>query len=266
MKTLTDQQKIEIIKLYESGLNAVQIGKIYSRTNSAILNLLKRRGIIIRKSKPTIYSFNKSTFDIINSNEKAYWLGFLLGDCAVTHNSLRLELSNIDYNHLVKFQNFMQSDNKITNTAKNCSMIIINSVDFCAKIAKYGLVPRKTYLNILTPKINKKYLRHFYRGILDADGWITEHKLKRTRSQHEFGFSSYNMNFLIEIKTWFELQLGKKCGYIKERFTNGQRVCQYIIGGNDNFVKIGKLLYNNANIFLERKFIKYQNFLIDINN
>lgn len=207
------------------------------------------------------YELNANIFDVIDSEAKAYWLGFLLGDVTVTDYSIKLELSNKDYSHIEDFKRFIESTAPIKNTAKNCSLLMVNSKDLIEKIAKYGLVKTKTYKNVLTPKIPKELLRHFYRGILDSDGWITEHKSKKGGSQHEFGFSSYNKAFLKEIQDWISDELGKSCGYIKERKRGKQKVCQLIIGGNSRFKLIYDLLYNKSSSHMSRKYLMATKFI-----
>lgn len=48
---LTDQQKIDVVTRYQAGDSSVTLGKEYNISYTAILSLLKRRGIIIRNKK-----------------------------------------------------------------------------------------------------------------------------------------------------------------------------------------------------------------------
>lgn len=267
---LSDTQKINLVLDYLGGATARSLDKKYGLSSGSAYGLIKRRGI---ETRPAIYkskySFNKDIFNAIDNEEKSYWLGFLLGDGCVTKNSLRLELSSIDINHIQKFKKFISSDNPIANTTKNCSFFSVNSRDFVNTIASLGLVPNKTYHETLTPKqIPSNLLVHFYRGILDADGWLCEHKSTKGKSQYEFGFSSYCIKFLEEIKTWINNKTGKDLGYLKERFraNNTQRVCQLIIGGRGNFKLLHNLFYHDATVYLDRKKEKADRFLSIINN
>ena len=70
------------------------------------------------------YYYNKDFFNKIDTEEKAYWLGFLYADgCIVTRSkckkvtpmSLELVLSSIDINHLYKFLNSLESNIEIKN-------------------------------------------------------------------------------------------------------------------------------------------------------
>lgn len=210
------------------------------------------------------YTLNTNIFNNIDNEAKAYWLGFFLGDGSIVKDTaLKLELSNIDFNHIEKCQLFMGSTAPISQTKKDCSYISFNSKDLVTNVMKYGLVRNKTYKNILTPQLDKELIVHFYRGILEADGWITEHKNNKCFcTQYEFGFSSYNYYFLKEIQDWIITKLGNKCGYLVERFraNRTQRVCQLIIGGNKNYQKLYQLFYKDATVYLDRKYQKSTEF------
>ena len=80
MRKLSEQQKLDIIEKYKSGGHSHRtLGKEYGVDRSTIQDLLKRRGV---KSMNTSrkYTINEHYFDVIDTEEKAYWLGFLYAD------------------------------------------------------------------------------------------------------------------------------------------------------------------------------------------
>jgi hypothetical protein len=205
-------------------------------------------------SKYRKYTFEENIFLEVNTPEKAYWLGFLMGDGNINQKStaLYLEISNKDLDHLEKFKKFLKSNSPIKPTRKECSRILVCSKKFVASLKELGVTTRKTF-KTKTPNIAEELISDFYRGILDSDGWIVEHAAKnRKKLQHEFGFSSACKTFLMEIQKWIQIKIGKKCGYLVQRIKNKQKVWQLIIGGNKNFVKIANIIYNSEH-FLNRK-------------
>jgi len=48
-KRLTDQEKIDIVSCYKSGMTIIEIGNLYDRGKGAIYSLLKRRNKTKRK-------------------------------------------------------------------------------------------------------------------------------------------------------------------------------------------------------------------------
>lgn len=262
---LTDLQKIEIVDKYSLGTTIKELVSIYGTTISNIRSLLIRRGVKIRENRHRKYNFNENFFDVIDNEEKAYWLGFIFGDGGISKYSLRLELSNKDLDHVYKFINTINLNTPIIKTNKNCVLITANSKKMITGLSKYGIIQNKTYLTNSIPLnlISKQLQKHFIRGIFDADGWIVEHKRKYNKSQFEYGFSSYHINILHQIQNWIKENnvINISNGYIKERIKGNQKVCQFIIGGNNNFQKITDLIYSNSNVFLERKKNKISQFM-----
>jgi DNA-binding transcriptional regulator WhiA len=218
-------------------------------------------------NRTRIYNFAQDKFDIIDSNDKAYWLGFLLGDGSVTpYGSLSIELSNKDRDHLYKFRNFMQATYPILETRKNCSKISLNCVAFTKKLFQYGLIPNKTR-STKTPNIESKYLSSFYRGIFDSDGWVTfSPKTASHCPQYSVGFSSANKLFLQEIQNWFILHGTTRGALTHRKYKTVTGECwQFIINGRKNMKIIYNLLYNDSNheIYLSRKFLIFQELLKD---
>lgn len=63
---------------------------------------------------------NRYIFDKIDTEEKAYWLGFLYADWSVgsKEDKIELSLAACDYNHIQKFKDFIGLDNKISYRKK----------------------------------------------------------------------------------------------------------------------------------------------------
>ena len=82
-RRLTHREKTELFAKYETGkYTAVDLAKEYPVSSTAISALLKRHGY---KSKTQSelqrkYEVNESFFDVIDTEEKAYFLGFLYAD------------------------------------------------------------------------------------------------------------------------------------------------------------------------------------------
>ena len=102
-------------KINEIG-NLTEIGKICGVSGDTIEYWRRKHDIskhIIKRKK---YSVNESFFDIIDTEEKAYWLGFIMADgCICTSNSsspnnrLSIILNQKDKDHLIKFKKAIDS-------------------------------------------------------------------------------------------------------------------------------------------------------------
>lgn len=247
---LTDQQKIEIINLYLSGLNAPEIEKKYQLSNSTVLPLLRRRGITIRPKKAwRKYNLNEHIFDEINTEEKAYWLGFIIGDGSVNKagKQLSIQLKGDDKLHLEKFNKFLSANYKIKSREKNQVYININSEYLIQTITKYSIIHNKTYKEINANNIPQQFLKDYYRGFLDADGCI-HHNLETKIYRLNFGCECNN--FIQQLKSWIQGQLKSDCGSInidKSGFT------RLSFSGRILVKNLCQLFYSNSKIYLDRK-------------
>ena len=57
--------------------------------------------------------FNRNAFNKIESEEDAYWLGFILADGYINEDRgfLKIKLGSVDKEHLFKFAQYMQEEN-----------------------------------------------------------------------------------------------------------------------------------------------------------
>lgn len=198
------------------------------------------------------FKFNHNYFEYINTEEKAYWLGFLMADGCIsmtTNPKIDLCLSVIDRDHLVKWHKALSSTKKIIiYNDRACSSH--PSKKMCNDLILLGCTSKKS-LTLAFPKINNKLIRHFIRGYVDGDGCITFGNKKQKLWQirlHIIG----TKNFLTSIQQSFEtnnklLKIGNnKINYAFE------------IHGNKKTMKILNWLYEDAEIFLDRKFKLYK--------
>ena len=107
-KLLFDLDK-DIIPKYEQGISLSKLAKEYHTSIQTLSRKLKARGIeIINHQNET--KFNEHIFDVIDTEEKAYWLGFIFADGYISSrdNGFELSLKGSDIEHLHKFNKFME--------------------------------------------------------------------------------------------------------------------------------------------------------------
>lgn len=210
---------------------------------------------------------NEDYFEKIDTEHKAYWLGLLYADGSMTirKNSynLSITLKAEDGYLLEQFLEDLETDYKIRYTSHKVKgkQYPVARVSICnTKLGKdlvnKGIRPNKT-TDCIFPKedIIQSYLvKHFIRGFMDGDGSI-----KRVE------YKDYSLNFigtkemLIPIYNFFKEQnseiretpnliLEKKC-----------EVEIYTLEFHGNLItqRLLKLLYENSNIHMVRKYEKY---------
>lgn len=128
-----------------------------------------------------IYQLNEDYFEEINTEEKAYILGFLYADGSVSANKYYLTIDiSINDKEIIELitkaihttpPKYMYKTIKDKQYIKLC----IGSKKICSDLINLGCVPNKTFV-IEFPsddQVPSHLLSHFIRGYFDGDGCIT---------------------------------------------------------------------------------------------
>lgn len=125
------------------------------------------------------YALNEAYFDIVDTPEKAYWLGFLGADgCVLECGAVRVGLAAADENHLAALRDAVGSTSPIghylaTLNGKTypCVALTLHSGRLVQVLGGYGLIPRKSL--VLEPWAGPSHLMpHYWRGLVDGDGTV----------------------------------------------------------------------------------------------
>lgn len=173
----------EVIDLYNKGISLTQIQRETGINRNSIAKVLKNHGIeVVNKQNQT--KFNENIFDSIDTEEKAYWLGFIFADGNISSPNKKgkpiytfeISLQLADTNHLYKFNKFMEHQkNNVKTDSFRCRWSVTNK-HLWEILNSYGCTPRKS-LTLEFPKLeifkDKSLIRHFIRGYFDGDGCIS---------------------------------------------------------------------------------------------
>jgi hypothetical protein len=126
---------------------------------------------------------NTAYFDTIDTQEKAYWFGFILADGGLHKNGkqIRILLASRDRHHLVSLAKLFDvnvrdeavADSR-TGKTYNRSIVQFNSVHMWRAIVEKGVPQRKCDFASadFLRHIPDELLRHFVQGYFDGDGCI----------------------------------------------------------------------------------------------
>lgn len=210
---------------------------------------------------------NEHFFDCIDTEEKAYWLGFLFADGYLsqphrmvkgkqkTEYTIEVALKAEDKDHLEKFRKAIEAEKEISISHTNFEgasrcRLGIGSKHMWTILNSYGCTPNKS-LTLKFPdiKIFKDFrlIRHFIRGYIDGDGCLTYCKKGTWAQLRVLGTEHFLTNLQHCLPLEFENALFKKKGAnVKELIFNCARAYY-----------VEHYLYNNCTIYLERKYNKY---------
>lgn len=263
---IENKKKEEIIQKYIDGMSIDKLKEIYPQYGkNNIYRMLKNIGIVRNDSeKSRKYTYNKEYFKIIDNEEKAYWLGFIYADGYIINgikgknkDSLGITLSIEDKEHIEKFKKSIDSNHPIniykTKYGTNSARIVIQDEELVADLIKLGVLRNKS-LKLKFPTsdiVNESLIYHFIRGYFDGDGSLK----KKGKNIKGYDFSVLGtIEFLTELKVYLNVNNKiRKCN--KNNEVNNYHLT---FGGNQKVKHVTKKLYENATIYLNRKYERYK--------
>lgn len=242
------------------------ISKDYGVTLETIRKVILDNGGQIRTSAESKNPyFIKNYFKNIDTEAKAYFLGFLITDGCVSdpdiknnhpNNRIRLEVQEQDAYILESFKNELKLTNsKLYQRVKENSVtktLCWYSTEMANDLSQYGVVPRKTLTTFL-PNIDEKLMSHLIRGLIDGDGWITEIHTRPNKSHLVIGFCG-SEQCVTQLRDYLVNRLNI---YPVKVIQNGINLWQVSWASQKDVKKIGDFIYQDANFYLTRKFNKY---------
>ncbi|MEN3051330.1 MAG: hypothetical protein ABC596_05910 [Candidatus Methanosuratincola petrocarbonis] len=252
---LNDDQKRIICERYLAGQSSESLAREFNVSGPAIRGLLSRRGIKRRSISEAMRTFtcNHNSFSIINTEEQAYWLGFLAADGAITKNTLACYLSQTDREHLFQLRRFLQSNHPIksyTYPKTSFSRLYIRSNKLVSDLAQYGVTEKKTF-TLRWPKIPLSLQHHFIRGYTDGDGGFYIRPTKFPTPAFTFEVTG-NKTFITALQTY----LMEKCNLSRTKLFYRHKSIPIVTmrySGRLQVIRIFELLYSDATIYLPRK-------------
>lgn len=278
-----DSELLKTLYLVENK-SVLQLCEIFDiKSPSVIERWLKESEIPKRKSPSSNrYSFNKNYFDTIDTEEKAYWLGFIWCDgyvCKRVRNGrlaeyqIKISISEKDIDHLHKLKDSLNSNHPINlykcgekaykTNYKEARLMLSNMYTGDLLYNKYGLIPRRSDVSDLIKYITPKLEKHFIRGVYDAEGSASFyfHQIKEEwKPSLKMNFSIYTYSELIDYIQEHFIKAGLKESKVKthRRHENADAHCVGLrLSGATQVPKILDYLYSDANIYLKRKHKQY---------
>ena len=259
-----DGQKEEIVRLYvEEKMSINKMTQKFGIHYNTVKKILTEFNIPLRTRSESHFKDERETsiFKTIDTEEKAYWLGFLAADGCICGNYIIIALQYKDRNHLVKFQNFTKATSvKIQNYDKldtkgikrKYSRFAFASKEMAQDLRSHGIVENKSLI-LQPPSIPEKFEMDWIRGFFDGDGGLS-YSEKNNRWQ------SY-ANSTKEVLYWIckKLELNTK-PFPQKHHGKFDNVWRIHFNGRINVYKAWNKIYDQdeATIYLERKFQLYK--------
>jgi intein-encoded DNA endonuclease-like protein len=261
---LTDHKE-EIIRRYEVGEGCQLIAKTYGCNENSIRRRLMAWGVKRRPLRHYAYSFNEHFFDKVDTEEKAYILGFLMADGSNDNKKgvIRLSITDHDILHVIAnkigWTGPISKIKRLGKMEKDQYLLVIGCRHFSDRLQSLGCIPGKSYTaQFQTEEQVPCHLhRHLIRGWMDGDGTITVkpgglHWHMRIVGTGEAckGISACIDKHLGFSGSVFPVHKGAK-----------HTTWGFTVSGKNKLKMFLDWLYSDATIYLQRKYDKYQEFL-----
>lgn len=272
---LSDNDRIKILELYNNKTPLTDIAILFNCHSNKIKEALKESGIEYKVNSRIKYETNHNYFDVIDTEDKAYFLGLLYAD-GCNHkdlNDISIALKLNDKDILIKLAKFIYPkhwESRVKETSRERDRKdgskyteLTASVSFRSKrikenLTNLGMVEQKSLiLQFPTEEQVPGYLmRHFIRGYFDGDGSIKlNQKDKKYYSISFIGTKEMMEGITNIIKN--ETNLDYVAAIKKVDDNNDKNTYSFGFTGNRKVRQFCDWMYKDASIYLERKHGRY---------
>lgn len=253
--------ELEIIAYWQEhpNINFPELKQIFGQPSK--LDTLTRwlRALGLSTERHYQISYNRNAFSEIQTEEDAYWLGFLLADGYIStdRNLVQIKLGEKDIEHLKKFLKYLDYSDIDKHIKKGaggaytkdnvCVVVKVNGEQIVQNLVNYGLFQAKSGKEIPYKCSSVELEKAYIRGIIDGDGYL------RT-TEDGFGVvGSYEVvNY---IKEYIHTNI---CDMSNVNITPHGEIFKLATNGINKTSLIISHFYKNATIYLDRKYSIYQ--------
>lgn len=273
-KIISKEDEVKICYLYqEEQKSSGEISIILKCSKTWIIKILRKNNIPIRSALNchTKNKYDKNYFNIIDTEEKAYFLGFMYADGHNAISGISISLQSQDSYILERFKtsikhsyplyNIKFKDSKRQNQVK----LQITSKSIAQQLHNLGCIAKKSLILKFptVEQVPEHLIQHFIRGYFDGDGCVSFtvcnskfHKNgKRRQGQVNF-CGSHDFIFILREFLTTIIKITSTLSKI-------DKVSRISFGGVKKLFLIYDFLYKNAEIFLHRKKDVFEKFFKD---
>lgn len=249
-----------IVKLYSEGKTQKEIADLLGTYNTSVRRVLIRKGVELRGNSEILRLCKENPFKD-NDEYSEYFLGLLLTDGCLTKTkassrnyNLVLSLSEVDNYMVYKYKDWLSSKSKVSKIYQKINGSYMYAVSVTNPDVEQWLRSRGEF----TDKSHNCQLYipltwHILRGIFDGDGGF------HINGKHlDFFICSASKIFINQIANFLESEGFEPHIRVSKRSNSDFFYVElYKI---QDVIKLGKLMYDNASIYLQRKYDKWFSF------
>ena len=227
-----------------------------------MINRCPKTGKILRT-----YFLDESYFDVIDNQDKAYFLGFLYADGYnnTKRGSVILSLKEIDLHILEDLNKLLQPtkplqyiDYKGKQKSTNQYRLVVSSRKISNALVNLGCGNKKTFILKFpnNEQVPFKLIHHFVRGYFDGDGSVNNGKREHISVVG-------TREFLTDLQLLLIQQLNFTATKFITRFPErNNNITSLVYCGVNRCNDFSNWLYKDANLYLNRKKAVFDNYKI----
>jgi len=263
-KVISDQEVETIFEMYKEGKKVSDIAKAFGVTNSTIYTRLTRRFGPLGKERAVNkrkYSVDESFFEVIDTPDKAYVMGWFFSDGSnsVSPNVAKIDVAKDSLDILEKIKEAIGSNARIIpmkNSAnsyagENAQMLYrlgIYNKKVSKQIAALGICGNMTYTRTWPEWLTEDLEPHFIRGLIDGDGCIS------ISNKNGFAIGYWGTEMMCDGLSKVLSKIGVEHSHRTDK--KGHHFIR--ITKQAECIKFADYIYKDSTIHLARKFGKYQ--------
>jgi DNA invertase Pin-like site-specific DNA recombinase len=172
-KELSEEQLSEVKNLIKSKVTQKEIAEKFDLGLATLQKRLKENNV-----ETKLYKVKHDYFNVIDTEEKAYFLGLMYADGynGEFHNQIKLKLHRKDKAILESFSKALTYGDSLPPLSEDFSgnsdtlSVQLTSKQLCDDLATLGCIQAKAHKTIFPTFLNSELMRHFVRGYFDGDG------------------------------------------------------------------------------------------------
>lgn len=260
----TRAQEEAIRRGYLDGKSGTLLAREWGFGKSTVKRVLGRANVVRTASEAhRTHTCDDHYFDVIDSEEKAYWLGFIGADgCVTGRNTLSVGLQARDREHLERLRVALRATNPVGSGRSSngfpTATFLVTSPALTAGLLRNGVERRKSKTHGWPHHLDPFLLRHYLRGYSDGDGWFSVATSGYVRKSDGRRGSTLNWgiigtdDFCADAQDFLIREVSvRRVGLHPHWATAGMSTLTY--GGNLQVGRIYRLLYDGASVWLPRK-------------
>lgn len=264
-RRLNAEQEEALIACYSAGESSRALAAEFGVSQRSVFRVLHHYGVPTRSRAEANrkYACDGTFFRTINTEEKAYWLGFLAADGYVDtkHATLVVALARRDREHLRRLLRSLKSTHPVKDYEYEhaISIVSIRLPELAQGLVENGVIPRKTFTLDWPGFLSRDLLRHYLRGYSDGDGCFNTGLSSYVR-KGDGGRASKtrwvvvgNETFLLAAQNFVAQQTGVQRLPLRPAHDCKPGIAEMSYGGSKQVARLAHMLYDDATVYLPRK-------------